>query len=188
MKFKVLLAGLLLSFQVQAASELVEKNQALAVVKNYANAIACGTSFQRDENGKIQASIKDVYIIENGVKNYLSNEFYVLWSGDQHCMGGAGTYFAQLTKVNKWTENGPYVVTGEYPFGEDVDKHINYRFISEFKQLGPNLFKITSGKFADGDPNAGPSLENTILVENQKGIGWKVISSKISKLEHETDQ
>jgi hypothetical protein len=99
MKFKVLLAGLLLSFQVQAASELVEKNQALAVVKNYANAIACDTSFQRDENGKIQASIKDVYIIENGVKNYLSNEFYVLWSGDQHCMGGAGTYLRNSQKL-----------------------------------------------------------------------------------------
>jgi len=182
MKFKVLLAGLLLSFQVQAASELVEKNQALAVVKKYANAIACGTSFERDEDGKIQTSTKDVYIIENGVKDDLHNEFYVLWSGDQHCAGGTGTYYAQLTKVNKWTQNGPYVVTEEYPFGEDVDKHINYRFISEFKQLGTNLFKITSGKFAEDDSNAGPSLQDSILVENQKGIGWKVISSHVSEI------
>lgn len=183
MKFKVLLAGLLLSFQAQAASELFEKNQALAVVKNYANAIACGTSFQKDESGKIHASSDDVYIIEYGVKDYLHNEFYVLWWGDQGCAGGSGTYYAQLTKVNKWTKTGPYVVTGEYPFGEDVDKHINYRFISEFKQLSANLFKITSGKFAEDDSNAGPSLQDAILVENQEGIGWKVISSKVSKID-----
>jgi hypothetical protein len=77
----------------------------------------------------------------------------------------------------------PYVVINDYPFGEDVDKHINYRFISEFKQLGVNLFKITSGKFADDDSNAGPSLQDTILVEDQKGIGWKVISSRVSKID-----
>ncbi|MCU4319917.1 hypothetical protein [Acinetobacter bereziniae] len=55
---------------------------------------------------------------------------------------------------------------GDYPFGEDVDKHINYRSINNFKQLNPNLFKIISGKFADEDSNAGPSLIDSIIVEN----------------------
>ena len=182
MKFKVLLAGLLLSFQVQAASELVEKNQALAVVKNYANAIACGTSFQRDEDGKIQASIKDVFVIEKSEDDFSPSVMYVLWGGDQGCMGGSGTSYSVLTEVTKWTARRPYVVINDYPFGEDVDKHINYRFISEFKQLGANLFKITSGKFAEDDPNAGPSLQDSILIENQKGIGWKVISSHVSEI------
>ena len=182
MKFKVLLAGLLLSFQVQAASELVEKNQALAVVKNYANAIACGTSFQRDEDGKIQASIRDVFVIEKSEDDFSPSVMYVLWGGDQRCMGGSGTSYSVLTEVTKWTAMRPYVVINDYPFGEDVDKHINYRFISEFEQLGAHLFKITSGKFAEDDSNAGPSLQDTILVENQKGIGWKVISSHVSEI------
>ena len=182
MKFKVLLAGLLLSFQVQAASELVEKNQALAVVKNYANAIACGTSFQRDEDGKIQASIRDVFVIEKSEDDFSSSVMYVLWGGDQGCRGGTGTVYSVLTEVAKWTPMHPYVVINDYPFGEDVDKHINYRFISEFKQLGANLFKITSGKFAEDDSNAGPSLQDSILVENKKGIGWKVISSHVSEI------
>ncbi|MBJ8440040.1 hypothetical protein [Acinetobacter junii] len=183
MKFKILLAGLLLSSQVQAASELVEKNQALAVVKNYANAIACGTTFQKDENGKIQASTKDVFVIENGEDDFSSSVMYVLWGGDQRCAGGNGTSYSVLTEVVKWTSSRPYIVNGDYPFGEDVDKHINYRFISEFKQLGANLFKITSGKFAEDDSDAGPSLQDTILVENQDGAGWKVISSKVSKID-----
>ena len=182
MKFKVLLAGLLFSFQVQAASELVEKNQALAVVKNYANAIACGTSFQKDENGKILASAKDVYTIEYGNDINADIEFYVLWSGDQGCAGGSGTRYAELTRVVKSHIYDSYVVVDSYPFGEDVDKHINYSFISEFKQLGANLFKITSGKFAYGDANAGPSLQETILVENQPRVGWKVISSHVSEI------
>lgn len=180
MKFKILLGSLLLSFHAQASSELMEKIQALAVVKNYANSIACGTSFQKDENGKINASTDDVYIIENGIKNYLHNELYVLWRGDQQCAGGSGTYYATLTVVNKWREGAPYVVTGDYPFGEEVDKHINYGFISEFKQLSNDLFEITSGKFADGDPNAGPSLQDKILVKRQDRE-WKVISSKVSE-------
>ena len=183
MKFKVLLAGLLLSFQVQAASELVEKNQALAVVKNYANAIACGTSFQRDEDGKIQASIRDVFVIEKSEDDFSPSVMYVLWGGDQGCAGGSGTFYSVLTEVTKWTAMRPYVVIGDYPFGEDVDKHINYRFISEFKQLNKNLFKITSGKFAEDDTNAGPSLQDAILVENQEGTGWKVISSKVSRID-----
>lgn len=187
MKFKVILVGLLLSFQVQAASELVEKNQALAVVKNYANAIACGTSFQRDEDGKIQASTRDVFVIEKGEDDFSSSVMYVLWGGDQGCMGGSGTSYSVLTEVIKWTSSRPYIVNGDYPFGEAVDKHINYRFISEFKQLGANLFKITSGKFADDDSNAGPSLQDTILVENQEGVGWKVISSKVSKIDQSLD-
>lgn len=183
MKIKILFTSLLFSFQAQAATEFIEKNQALAVVKNYANSIACGTSFQKDENGKINASPDDVYIIENGVKDYLHNELYVLWWGDQQCAGGSGTYYATLTAVNKWREGAPYVVTRDYPFGEDVDKHINYRFISEFKQLSNDLFEITSGKFADNDPNAGPSLQDKILVKRQDGE-WKVISSQVSEFKY----
>lgn len=184
MKFKVLLAGLLLSFQVQAASELVEKNKALSVVKNYANSVACGTSFQRDENGKIRTSDKDVYTIQLGSDEFSDTEFFVLWDGDHGCAGGTGTQYSQLTRVVKSHIYNSYVVTDEYPFGEDVDKHINYGFISEFKQLSKNLFKITSGKFAEDDPNAGPSLQDTILVEMQNGVGWKVISSQVSEISH----
>lgn len=184
MKFKVFFAGLLLSFQAQAASEIFEKNQALAVVKNYANAIACGTSFQRDENGKIQTGTKDVFLIEKSEDEFSPSVMYVLWGGDQGCMGGSGTSYSVLTEVTKWAASRPYVVIKDYPFGGDVDKHINYRFISEFNQLGENLFKITSGKFADDDPNAGPSLQDTILVENQKGVGWRVISSQVSEISY----
>lgn len=181
MRFKILLIGLALSFQVQAAPEWIEKNKALSVVKNYANAIACGTSFQRDENGKVQTSDKDVYTIQLGEDEFSDTEFFVLWSGDHGCAGGSGTQYAQLTQVVKSHIYDSYVVTDEYPFGEDVDKHVNYGFIREFKQLSPDLFKVVSGRFADNDSNAGPSLQDTILVENHKGIGWKVISSKISK-------
>lgn len=184
MKFKILMAGLFISFQVQAASELIEKNQALATVKNYANSIACDTTFQKDKNGKIQASVKDVYVIEKSEDDISPSVMYVLWDGDQGCMGGTGTSYSVLTEVTKWNSSRPYVVMNDDPFGEDVNKHINYRFISEFKQLGSNLFKITSGKFADDDPNSGPSLQDTILVENQKGGGWKVISSQVSEIKN----
>ena len=181
---KVLLVALFCSFQVQAASELLEKNQALSVVKNYANSIACSTSFKKDENGKIHASVDDVYIVNNEVDKGLHNELYVLWAGDQQCAGGSGTFYATLTSVTKWTKDKPYIVTGDYPFGENVDKHINYRFISEFKQLEPNLFKITSGKLAEDDPSSTPSLQDSIVIEEQDGAGWKVISSRVSKLEN----
>ena len=183
MNFKVCFFGLFLSFQAHAASDIFEKNQALNVVKNYANATACGTTFQKDENGKIQASIKDVFVIEKSVDDFSPSVMYVLWGGDQGCMGGSGTSYSVLTEVTKWTAMRPYVVINDYPFGEDVDKHINYRFISEFKQLNKNLFKITSGKFAEDDPNAEPSLQDSIIVENQEGTGWKVISSKVSKID-----
>ncbi len=184
MKSKFLLVGLLLSFQVQAAPEIVEKRLALNTVKNYATAIACGTSFEKDEDGKIHASTDDVFVIEKSEDDFSESVMYVLWWGDQGCMGGTGTSMSNLTAVTKWTSLRPYIVTADYPFGEDVDKHINYRFISEFKQIDSNLFKITSGKFAENDSNAGPSLQDTILVENQKGVGWKVISSQVSPLEH----
>ncbi|RZG76622.1 MULTISPECIES: hypothetical protein [unclassified Acinetobacter] len=183
MKLKVSLLGLVLSFQVHAGSDVIEKNQALNVVKNYANSIACDTTFNKGENGKVQTTINDVYVINKDIDNWGQNEFFVLWAGDQACAGGSGTYYATLTQVIKMSKNRPYIVTGDYPFGEDVDKHINYRFISEFKQLSNNLFKITSGKFAEDDPNAGPSLQDSIIIENKEGMGWKVISSKVSKLE-----
>ncbi len=184
MRFKILLIGLALSFQVQAASEQLEKYKALAVVKNYANAVACGTSFQRNEDGKIETSVKDVYTIEYGNDDYSNVEFYVLWSGDHGCAGGTGTRYAELTKVVKSHIGNSYVVIDQYPFGEDVDKHINYRFITEFKQLSPNLFKVVSGKFADDDVNSAPSLEETIIVERKQMGSWKVISSNVSKIDY----
>ncbi len=183
MKFKILFFSLLLSLNAQAASELIEKKQALSVVKNYANSIACNTSFQKDENGKILASTDDVYIIENGVKDYRTNELYVLWWGDQGCAGGSGTYSANLTAVLKSREDSPYIVTQDFPFGNEVDEHINYRFIIDFKQLSNNLFEITSGKYANDDSNAGPSLQDKILIK-RKNNEWKVISSKVSNMKY----
>ncbi len=182
MKFKFLLAGLFLSFQAQAASELVEKNQALAVVKNYAKTIACENTFEKNEFSKILTTSRDAYIIEKGNSDWEQTTVLILWGGDIGCAGGSGSQLSVLTELAKLPGRDNYIVISNYPFGEDVDKHINYGFISEFKQLNENLFKITSGKFADDDSNAGPSLQDTILVKKQEGIGWKVISSRLSKI------
>lgn len=103
----LLVAAVMLPFSAMAndpevPSEAEIREQAIAVVKNYAHAISCTD----DEYG-----IWEFITLEPWTDYYAreQSEFGVIWSGDVTCAGGSGTRGIQLAIVKVGAGNTYYV-------------------------------------------------------------------------------
>ena len=168
------------------AETSTEKLQVLKTVKNFAQSIACETSFEGGATDK-PTTLKDVYSLDDGY--YLVN-----WSGDVGCNGGTGTMSNHFTPVERLSDSRPFLVNLENSldaFGLDNElayskaeakgvSNINFRFIDSVKKLNNSTFEIISLTFADkqfgGNPDAGdgfPPNKIKFVVKNIDGH-WKI--------------
>ena len=165
-----------MSSVAMADSDAVAKYQVLNVTQKYAESTSCGHSFERGKAAKL-TSIKDIYPIYSDEKTGIA-EYYIFWSGDKGCKGGNGSSSFHMSEVSKLSKSRPFVVQNDKAFGDNVD--INFRFISNVKQINSKHFEIISRDYADatyGGKDGGNNLPaNTFKYTVQKiaGKGWKV--------------
>ena len=164
---KKLLLVLLFSLGLMEASSNKEKEEVLKVIKNYANSVACATTFDIPDGG---TSIKDVILAYKD--NFGETSYFVLWGGDISCAGGTGTSSYYISEVGKYRDTNPFLVIQRdvFSFLEDI----NFRAIIRFKKLDENKYEIVSIDYGNDDSNCCPSLKQKYIVSQVKG-SWKVL-------------
>lgn len=131
------------SYAAQANPILQEKKEVLKQASNFAQAVACYTTF----TGDAQTTIEDVYLVESS-DGYA--EYFVFWSGDWSCWGGASTYRSYLTSFSKLADNRPFIVDKQDILADiNADGYlINDRFIKDVKYEKGKFF-ITGSDFSN---------------------------------------
>ena len=98
---------------VLAKPSVKEKYEVLKQAKNYAQSVACATTFDDDNQGH-KTTINDIHLIESQMdfseKNEVGTQYLVYWGGDWGCSGGSGTYSSFLTSFNRFSETRPFLV------------------------------------------------------------------------------
>ncbi|WP_066165397.1 hypothetical protein [Aliarcobacter cryaerophilus] len=171
---KKLLFVLMLTFGLLKASTNKEKDEVLKVIKNYANSIACETTFDNPDFQKLFDNIVLSYKDSTGETNY-----YVLWGGDIGCNGGTSSSSYYVSEVGRYSNSRPFLVIKRDIFGSLDD--INFRAIKSFKKIDDNKYEIVSINYDDNDPNCCPSLKQKYIVYKLKGE-WKVFEKTLIEI------
>ena len=167
-----------------ALTESQENVQALNVMKKYAEATACMTTFEKGEERL--TTIKDVFTIDRD-PSLGSSSYFILWGGDRGCQGGSGTYSAILSEVSRFSESRPFLVQNDDALGTDIYENINFRFIESVKMLQPKTLEIISWNYADdkyGGKDGGnnfPANKFKYIVKQDNENEWKVINQTLIK-------
>ena len=167
-----------------ALNESKKKVQALNVMKKYAEATACMTTFEKGEERL--TTIKDVFTIDRD-PSLGSSSYFILWGGDRGCQGGSGTYSAILSEVSRFSESRPFLVQNDDALGTDIYENINFRFIESVKILQPKTLEIISWNYADdkyGGKDGGnnfPENKFKYIVKQDNETEWKVSNQTLIK-------
>lgn len=165
----------LASMAVMSVSTTASANnqQALAVVKNYASAIACSTSFESGMPN--QTTLRDVYPIS--LQGTYGPTYMVVWSGDTSCKSSNGSYGVQFTVVSK-DRAGRYSPNPSIP---NVIQSVNSRgevinedFI-ENVSVRNNMVEIISSELDKSNPNVSLNYRYTV---GYQGGSWKVANKQ----------
>lgn len=177
------LAAISLSFTVEAATEIQEKQMALDVVKRYADVASCMHSFVKDPEGGKTTTINDVHMVERDLESNIF-VYYVLWSGDIGCAGGSGTMSRLVTEVARYGGSWkPLTIQTDYAFGEDVG--INYKYIQSIRKINPYKFEVISWDYADdkyGGEDGGsnfPANKFKYTIEREKYEKWRITNQSL---------
>lgn len=174
---------------VLAKPPIKEKYEVLKQAKNYAQSVACATTFDDDNQGH-KTTIKDIHLIESQMdfseKNEIGTQYVVYWGGDWGCNGGSGTYSSFLTSFNRFSETRPFLVE-KMDILEDVNEdtyQINTRFIEDVKFLN-GVFLITSSDYSDNNTDGGNNFPRYkylyTVVYNDSSDTWKLANKKLLK-------
>ena len=171
------------SYSAQAKPISQEKKEVLKQASNFAQAVACSTTFANDAED-YKTTVKDVYLIEK-YPEYA--EYFVFWSGDWGCAGGSGTYRSYLTSFSKLTENRPFIVDQQDILSDiNADGYlVNDRFIEDVK-FENGKFIITGSDFSNEGDDGGNNFPanrykyTLALDKNSDDHKWKLIDKKFT--------
>lgn len=172
----------------QAASTIAqEKLQVLAVAKKYAEATACGTTFDKDTPLNERTNIKDVFLIDRS-PDVGGATYYVYWGGDVGCGGGSGGGRDVLSEIHRNYDIVRFVVLRDIfdlmNFGiredghTDISSYINTRFIQSLKRIKDDEWEIIALSYVEdkNEPNAGPSSEFKYILKYDRSVyRWRLI-------------
>jgi len=172
-----------------AKPPLKEKYNVLKQASNYAQSIACATTFSEDTDGD-KTTVKDVFLVEKAMdfaeKNEIGTKYIVFWGGDAGCAGGSGTYSHYLTSFSRYTETRPFLVE-QQDILEDIneDKYqINTRFIKDV-ELYNGVLLITSSDYSDDNSDGGNNFPRYqyryTLVYDADDYKWKLANKELLK-------
>lgn len=158
----------------------VEKLDVLRQAKNYAQAIACNTTFSKDS--EVKTDINDVHLIES-TTDYDSGEefgtkYIVEWGGDNGCAGGSGTYMGFITSFSRFSQTRPFVVEHQNII-DDMDLNgydLNSRFIEDVSYTNDKLY-VTSSEYGNDGSNS-PRYKYTYTI-TYADYGWKIVNRKL---------
>jgi len=168
------------SYSAQAKPIAQEKKEVLKQASNFAQAVACYTTFDNDAEDK--TTLKDIYLVES-IPDYA--EYLVSWSGDWGCYGGSGTYSTYLTSFSKLADNRPFIVNKQ-DILDDInadDYTINTRFIENITYEKDKIIIIGSDFSDEGDDGGNNFPANRYkytlaLDKNSDDHKWKLIDKK----------
>lgn len=174
---------------VLAKPSVKEKYEVLKQAKNYAQSVACATTFDDDNQGH-KTTINDIHLIESQMdfseENEIGTQYVVYWGGDWGCSGGSGTYSSFLTSFNRFSETRPFLVE-KMDVLEDVNEdtyQINTRFIEDVKFLN-GVFLITSSDYSDNNTDGGNNFPRYqylyTVIYNDSSDTWKLANKKLLK-------
>ncbi|QJD58412.1 hypothetical protein HG264_05560 [Pseudomonas sp. gcc21] len=166
----LLIAGLLfpaISFasDPKPPSEAEIQAAAIAVTKNYANAVAC----TEDEYG-----IWSFLTLQPWTDYYAREdaEFAVIWSGDVGCAGGSGTVGVNLAIVKVGAGNSYYVDA------RDSSPPAEFEFYSRsFESVVANtsdVIVLEAFEHGRDDANCCPSLRVRYTLKRDENRDWKL--------------
>jgi len=166
------------SYTAQAKPISQEKKEVLKQASNFAQAVACYTTF--DADSEYQTTVKDIYLTE---KDTGYTEYVVFWSGDWGCSGGSGTYMSYLTSFSKPSQSQPFIVDQQDILGDiNADGYlVNDRFIEDIK-FENGKFLITGSDFSnegdDGGNNFPANRYKYTLALDSNNYKWKLVNKK----------
>lgn len=170
------------SYAAQAKPISQEKKIVLKQASNFAQSVACYTTFDNDAEDK--TTLKDIHLVES-IPDYA--EYLVSWSGDWGCYGGSGTYSTYLTSFSKLADNRPFIVNQQDIF-DDInadDYKINTRFIENIMYEKDKIIIIGSDFSNEGDDGGNNFPANRYkytlaLDKNSDDHKWKLIDKKFT--------
>ncbi|WP_201597110.1 hypothetical protein [Psychrobacter fulvigenes] len=158
------------------------KYEVLEKAKQYAQSVACMTTFDDDSEENL-ASVNNVYPI-NYYKMFddskVAGNFLVLWGGDVGCAGGSGTYGYSLTEFQRISDSRPFTMSNSDLLMDLYEvSEINTRFIQDISYNNrTNTLEVVSFEFAPKDSNCCPSLKYRYNFKNSDYGNWK-LSEKV---------
>lgn len=158
------------------------KYEVLDKAKQYAQSVACSTTFDDDSEEKLN-SVNSVYPLEYSKMfddGKVTGSFLVLWGGDVGCMGGSGTFGYSLTEFQRISDSRPFTVSNP-DLLEDLYEisEVNTRFIQDISYNDKaKILEIISYAFAAKDGNCCPSLKYRYNFKNSDYSNWK-LSEKV---------
>ena len=178
-----------ISYSAIAKPPIQEKYDVLKQASNYAQSIACITTFAEDTE-EDKTTVKDIFLVEKAMdfeeKNEIGTKYIVSWGGDASCAGGSGTYSNYLTSFSRYTETRPFLVE-QQDILEDINKdkyQINTRFIQDVEFYNGVLL-ITSSDYSDDDSDGGNNFPRYqyryTLVYDADDYKWKLANKELIK-------
>ena len=158
------------------------KHEVLDKAKQYAQSVACMTTFDEDSEGEMTTA-NNVYPLQYR-KMYsdsgVSGSFLVLWGGDVGCMGGSGTYSYSLTEFQRISDTRPFTVLNTDLLEELYElSEINTRFIQDVSYNDrTKILEIVSCAFAPNDSNHSPSYKYRYNFTKSDSDAWS-LSKKV---------
>ena len=158
------------------------KHEVLDKAKQYAQSVACMTTFDEDSEGEMTTA-NNVYPLQYR-KMYsdsgVSGSFLVLWGGDVGCMGGSGTYSYSLTEFQRISDTRPFTVLNTDLLEELYElSEINTRFIQDVSYNDrTKILEIVSYAFAPNDSNSSPSYKYRYNFTKSDSDAWS-LSKKV---------
>ncbi|MCV2218176.1 hypothetical protein [Thauera sp. Sel9] len=172
----ILLPALLLvaSGLSHAGTEAEERLEALGVLIEHSETVACDTTFIGHKSAR--ELLRNVHAMERD-EEIGSATYYILWGGDMGCNRGAGTSSWFVSEVGRHSDSRPFMVRTNHVFGEQFASEVNPRFIRELKKTGDRQFVVISSEHAESDANNFPSKRYRYTLEMRQGV-WQVVDRK----------
>ncbi len=172
-----------------AKPPIQEKYDVLKQASNYAQSIACVTTFA-DDSEDDKTTVDDIHLIETAMdfseKNEIGTKYIVFWGGDAGCAGGSGTYNNYLTSFSRYTETRPFLVE-QQDILDDVNEdeyQINTRFIQDVEFYNGVLL-VTSSDYSDDSTDGGNNFPRYqyryTLVFDSDTYKWKLANKELIK-------
>ena len=136
------------SYAAQARPIAQEKKEVLKQASNFAQAVACSTTFGNDAEYKTTS--KNVFLVKS---DSIDSTYFVLWSGDWGCLAGSATYGSFLTSFSRSADYRPFLIDQQDIFDNiNADDYlINTRFIEDVKYDNNKLIIIGADFSGEGD-------------------------------------
>lgn len=180
------------AYQPAKAVKVLEKEQILGIVQNFATSVACSTSF--DDDAEVKTTVDDVFLVGTANLGSLGDEdfnsdYLVYWSGDMGCSGGVVDNTSFMTSVNRFSSTLPFLI--ETDFGSDDIRHDKFfrdlgiypRFVTEVDYENGVFSIISSHDNGDGTNgwvgNNSPRYKYRYTVTGDVSEGWKVANKKL---------